>query len=141
MKRSAPPSPGTGAAPDPSTMDLLISGLLRGGVVTSMALIVAGLALMFLHHPSYFRSAEELRRLTSPGAAFPTSFTEVAAGVRAAHGQAVIAVGLLVLILTPILRVTLSIVLFALERDRAFVVITIAVLTILLGSFFLGKVG
>ncbi len=122
-------------------MDLLISGLLRGGVLTSLALVVAGLGLMFFHHPSYLRSAEELRRLTSPGAAFPSSFAEATAGFRAFRGQAVIAVGLLVLILTPILRVTLSIVLFALERDRAFVVITLAVLTILLGSFFLGKVG
>lgn len=122
-------------------MDLLISGLLRGGVLTSLALVAAGLVLMFLHHPSYFRSVEDLRRLTSPGAAFPSSFAEVAAGFRAAQGQAVIAVGLLVLILTPILRVALSIVLFALERDHAFVVITLAVLTILLGSFFLGKVG
>jgi uncharacterized membrane protein len=122
-------------------MDLLISGLLRGGVLTSLALVLTGLGLMFLHHPAYLRSAEELRRLTSPGAAFPSSFAEVKAGLHAARGQAVIAVGLLVLILTPILRVALSIVLFALEHDRAFVVITLAVLTILLGSFFLGKVG
>jgi uncharacterized membrane protein len=122
-------------------MDLLISGLLRGGVLTSLALVASGLVLMFLHHPSYLHSTEALRRLTNPGAAFPSSFPEVAAGFRAARGQSVIAVGLLVLILTPILRVSLSIVLFAREKDRAFVVITVAVLTILLGSFFLGKVG
>jgi uncharacterized membrane protein len=122
-------------------MDVLISGLLRAGVLTSMALIFGGLALMFLHHPSYLHSAEALRRLTSPGAAFPKSLAEVADGLRDRHGQSVVALGLLVLILTPILRVALSIVLFALERDRAFVVITIAVLTILLGSLFLGKIG
>ncbi len=122
-------------------MDLLISGLLRGGVLTSLALVAVGLGLMFFHHPTYLRSAEEFRRLTSPGAAFPSSLAEVTAGLRAARGQAVIAVGLLVLILTPILRVTLSVVLFALERDHAYVVITLAVLTILIGSFFLGKVG
>lgn len=106
-----------------------------------MALILVGLALMFLHHPSYVRSAEALRRLTDPGAAFPKSLPEVAAGLRDRHGQSAVALGLLVLILTPILRVAVSIVLFALERDRAFVVITIAVLTILLGSLFLGKIG
>jgi uncharacterized membrane protein len=118
-----------------------IGQLLRAGVVTSMTLVFAGLVLMFLHHPSYLRSAEALRRLTSPGAAFPKSFPEVAAGLKDRHGQSVVALGLIVLILTPILRVAVSIVLFALERDRAFVVITVAVLTILVTSFFLGTVG
>jgi len=122
-------------------MEAFIGRLLRAGVITSMALVFSGLVLMFLHHPSYLRSAEALRRLTSPGAAFPRSLAEVAAGLRDRHGQSVVALGLIVLILTPILRVAVSIVLFALERDRAFVVITIAVLTILLASFFLGRVG
>ncbi len=63
------------------------------------------------------------------------------AGLRDRHGQSVVALGLLILILTPILRVAISIVLFALERDHAFVVITTAVLSILIASFFLGKAG
>jgi uncharacterized membrane protein len=122
-------------------VDVLNSNLLRVGVLTSMALILVGLVLMFLHHPSYLRSAEALQRLTSPGAAFPQTLPDVVAGLREGHGQSVVVVGLLVLIVTPILRVALSIVLFALERDHAFVVITTAVLTILIASFFLGKVG
>jgi uncharacterized membrane protein len=122
-------------------MELFLGRLLRAGVVTSMILVFAGLALMFLHHRSYLHSADELKRLTDPGAAFPKSLAEVADGLHDRHGQSVVALGLLVLILTPILRVAVSIGLFALERDRAFVVITTAVLTILLASFFLGKVG
>ena len=136
---SAPVDPGRD--PASARMDVFIGRLLRGGVITSMLLVFSGLVLMFLHHTSYLRSAEELRRLTDPGAAFPKSLAEVADGLHDRHGQSVVALGLLVLILTPILRVAISIVLFALERDRAFVVITIAVLTILLGSFFLGKIG
>jgi uncharacterized membrane protein len=136
---SAPPgdSPASGS----ERVDVLNSNLLRTGVLASMALIFVGLALMFLHHPSYLRSADALQRLTTPGAAFPQTIPDVVAGLRERHGQSVVVIGLLVLIVTPILRVALSIVLFALERDRAFVVITIAVLTILLASFSLGTVG
>jgi len=129
--------PGSGS----ERVEVLNSNLLRVGVLTSMALILVGLVLMFVHHPSYLRSAEALQRLTSPGAAFPQTFPDVVAGLREWHGQSVVVLGLLVLIVTPILRVALSIVLFALERDHAFVVITTAVLTILIASFFLGKVG
>jgi uncharacterized membrane protein len=122
-------------------METLIGRLLRAGVVTSMVLVFSGLVLMFVHHPSYLRSAEALRRLTSPGAAFPKSLAEVAAGLHDGHGQAVVALGLIVLILTPILRVAVSVIAFAFERDRAFVLITSSVLAVLLASFLLGRVG
>ena len=141
MSRPGSPRPGNGRAEGAAGMDLLISRLLRSGVLTSLALVLSGLALMFVHHPSYLRSAEALRRLTTPGAAFPTSLGDVAAGFRDARGQAVVAAGLLVLVLTPILRVALSILLFARRGDRAFVAITTTVLAILLASFLLGKAG
>jgi len=46
--------------------------------------------------------------------------------------------GLLLLIATPVLRVMVSVVAFALERDRRFVLITGAVLCVLIGSFAIG---
>jgi uncharacterized membrane protein len=60
-----------------------------------------------------------------------------------AHGDplAVIALGLLVLIATPVLRVAVSIVTFALERDWVYVAITTLVLCILIASFLLGAGG
>ena len=121
-------------------VELLISWLLRVGVVTSLSLIVLGLLLMFIHHPSYLFSVMDLQRLTSPGAAFPHTLHEVANGLLVGRGQAIVAVGLLMLIITPIMRVAVSIVGFALQRDRAFVVITGVVLALLLVSFLLGKV-
>jgi len=48
--------------------------------------------------------------------------------------QAVILVGLLILIATPIARVTFSLVAFHLEGDRTYVVITLVVLAVLLYS-------
>ena len=47
-------------------------------------------------------------------------------------------VGVLLLVATPVLRVTVSVVGFALERDRRFVIITALVLAVLLGSFAIG---
>jgi uncharacterized membrane protein len=121
-------------------VEILISWLLRVGVVMSLSMVVVGLLLMFIHHPSYLFSMMDLQRLTSPGAAFPHTLREVVNGLLAGRGQAVVAVGLLMLIVTPIMRVAVSIVGFALQRDRAFVLITGGVLTILIISFVLGKI-
>ncbi len=122
-------------------IELLISWLLVGGVVTSMATVLLGLLLMFVHHPDYLQSAADLQRLTTPGAAFPNTLGEVARGVVAGSGQAVVVLGLLLLIATPILRVAVSLVGFALQRDRTYTVICTVVLIVLLISFLLGKAG
>ena len=121
--------------------ELVISELLRLGVTLSLATILVGLGLMFAHHPDYLRSSADLARLTSPGAALPHSLRDVIEGVRVWRGQAVVALGLIMLILTPILRVAVSIVAFAIERDRVFIAVTSAVLAVLLISFMLGKIG
>jgi uncharacterized membrane protein len=130
-------------APRPAVMkrvELLISRLLLGGVVISMATVLVGLLLMFLHHPDYLQSAADLHRLTAPGAAFPNTLGDVARGLLAGRGQAVVVLGLLLLIATPILRVAVSMVGFACQRDRTYTVICAVVLVVLLISFLLGKV-
>ncbi len=121
-------------------VELLISWILRGGVIVSMGTVLTGLALMFAHHPDYLRSAADLKRLTAPGAALPHSATEVVHGVAAGRGEAIVALGLVLLIATPILRVAISLVGFAVERDRLYAAISAAVLVLLTISFLLGKV-
>jgi uncharacterized membrane protein len=121
-------------------IELLISRLLLAGVVTSMATVLAGLLLMFVHHPGYLASAADQQRLIAPGAALPNTLGEVARGVLAGRGQSVIVLGLLLLIATPILRVAVSMLGFALQRDRAYTLISAAVLVVLVISFLLGKV-
>jgi uncharacterized membrane protein len=128
-------------APDVMTrIELLISRLLLGGVATSMAMVLLGVVLMFVHHPDYLKTAADLQRLTTPGAAFPYTLADVARGVLAGRGQAVVALGLILLIATPILRVAVCIVGFALQRDRAYTMICAVVLLVLLISFLLGRV-
>lgn len=123
-------------------IELLISNLLRIGVVTSLCVIVFGSALIFVHHPEYASSRESMAPLTEPGAArFPHTMHDVISGLKSLRGQAVIVLGLLLLIATPVMRVAVSIFAFVYEKDPAFVVITTIVLLLLLLSFVLGATG
>ena len=129
--------------PDPGVMlriERIIRWLLLGGVAISMATALLGLALMILHHPEYLRSAVDLQRLTAPGVAFPHTLADVARGIAEGRGEAIVALGLLLLIATPILRVAVSLVGFALQRDRVFTALSAFVLLVLAISFLLGKV-
>ncbi len=121
-------------------VDTGISWLLRGGVLLSIATVLLGLVLTFAHHPEYFSSRPELGMLTRPGAHFPHTISDVFAGVREGHGQAVVMAGMLLLIATPVARVAFSIVVFVIEHDRLYVIITGVVLIILLISFVTGRV-
>ncbi len=145
MTQPIPTTPAPMPAPTPAEaktrrVELLISALLRTGVLVSLILIFAGTVLSFIHHPDYASSQAELARLTGPGAAFPHTIPEVADGIGQLRGRAFVAAGLLVLIATPVMRVAVSIVGFIYQSDRTFVVITSIVLAILLLSFLVGKV-
>ncbi|MCC7349874.1 MAG: DUF1634 domain-containing protein [Phycisphaerales bacterium] len=121
-------------------VELLISRLLRIGVLTSLFIIVLGMVLSFTHHLGYRESADELKRLTSDDAEFPHTIPDVWQGLVRFQGRAVVMLGLLALIATPVMRVAVSIFAFIYERDPKFVVITSLVLALLLLSFLLGKV-
>ena len=106
--------------------ELIISGVLRGGVLLSVAIILGGAAWFFY--------------LTSIGAlvhpSFPDTLPAVWHGLLALDPPSIIVVGLLVLLATPVMRVAVSIIAFALEEDRTYVTITTLVLAILLFSIF-----
>lgn len=138
-QNSLPPS-GSEAEERVRRVELLISNLLRVGVIASLTLIVIGTILSFVHHPAYIVSSTELQRLTQTGATFPFTWRDIMAGVQNLRGQAIVAVGLLLLIATPITRVAISILAFIYQKDRVYTLITLAVLCLLLLSFVLGKV-
>lgn len=116
----------------------LISITLRTGVFVSIAVILAGVIFTFAHHPAYFSSRPALGDLIDAREHYTSSIRGVAEGVRAFHGQAIVMLGILLLIATPIIRVAISVFLFAAERDRRYVVITAAVLVLLLISLVTG---
>lgn len=118
-----------------------IGTLLRVGVITSLVIIVLGTAVSFAHHESYVRSQRELYRLTEPGTKVPQTIPEILQGLRNLRGQAIVSLGLLFLIATPVMRVLLSVLLFVAQKDRLFTLITATVLSLLILSFVVGKVG
>lgn len=119
-------------------VELVISKLLRAGVLASLTLLVVGTVISFVHHPEYFTSPADLSRLVQPGASFPHSLGDVLRGILLLRGQAIVTTGLLLLIVTPVMRVAVSILAFIYQEDRTFTSITALVLFLLLLSFFLG---
>ena len=119
-------------------MELVISNLLRAGVAISLVLIVIGTIVTFARHPEFLKSREELPGLVHPEAVSIKSPGAIATGLRELSGQAIVTLGLLVLIATPMMRVAVSVVAFFLEGDRIYTLITLGVFCLLMLSLVLG---
>jgi uncharacterized membrane protein len=112
-----------------------IGGLLRVGVIVA-AIVTAfgGVLLLFQHGGS----------LVALGAyqgepAFLKSIGGIVRGALAFNGHAIVQLGLVLLIATPVARVAFTLVAFALQRDRAYVVLTTIVLALLVYALAFGK--
>jgi len=123
------------------SLETLIGRLLRFGVAISIGVVLCGIGVSLIRHPDYVRNAETLARLTSPGAAFPDTLEALVRELGAGRGRAIVTVGLLLLILTPVARVAACMVAFVLRRDWTFAVLTSTVLLLLLLSFVFGTIG
>ena len=113
--------------------ELVISNVLRGGVLLSAIIISAGVILFYL------RDAQSAHGLLDHP--YPHSLAGVISGLAQGSPISIIALGLLLLLSTPVVRVAVSIFAFSLERDWRYVAITSLVLAILIASFLLGKGG
>jgi uncharacterized membrane protein len=122
-------------------LELVLSTVLRAGVLSSLALVLAGTLVTFIHQPGLVSSPDELARLTQPGASFPHTLRDVVTGLADLRGQAIVVLGLLLLIATPVTRVTVSILLFMEENDRVYAGITTVVLALLVLGFVIGAAG
>lgn len=122
-------------------VEIIISLVLRVGVVTSLLVIVGGLVDGMVARPAERGSTSLEHHLLTGAAAYPHTFGAVAAGLGHGDPTSLVVLGLLMLVLTPVLRVAVSIFTFVYQRDPAFIVITSFVLAVLIGSFFLGKAG
>jgi uncharacterized membrane protein len=116
-------------------MNAIISDLLKYGVILSTALVVLGLLIIAAHAPPTFPTTVE--QLVSSNYGRPTlDLGVLVSGVAAGSPLFVLQLGLLILLATPVVRVFASIILFAAERDRTYVAITLLVFGILLFSIF-----
>jgi uncharacterized membrane protein len=118
-------------------LELILGNLLRTGVLLSAAVVLAGGGIYLARHahePANYRvfRGEPTDFRTIPG---------VVNSVMHGRGRGLIQLGLLLLIATPIARVAFSVVGFALERDRMYVIFTLIVLAILLFSLLGSGIG
>lgn len=129
---------GAGKGKSVFKVEVVISNILGWGVAVSLALMVLGTVLSFVRADTYGRgggTGEDLQRLIAAQDAIPHSPGWLLEGLRTLDGQAVIVLGLLLLIATPVLRVAVSVLAYVRERDWRYVAITGAVLLLLLLSF------
>jgi len=121
-------------------MNVVISDLLKYGVVASTILVAAGVVLLFLETPQQFPGS--IQQLVGTSYGKPTlDLTTLLVGVVSANPVYLIELGLIVLLATPVARVAASVVMFAVEKDKLYVAVTLFVLIVLLfGLFVVGPV-
>jgi uncharacterized membrane protein len=107
-------------------IERMVNRVLTAGIVLTVALLAAGLVLSIAE-------GQGLPSHVVPLADLPSLLP-------ALDPAAYLSLGLIVLIATPFVRVAGSIVAFACERDRRYVLVTAAVLAVMCVSFLLGKV-
>lgn len=108
-----------------STEEIIVK-LLRIGVLISATLIMIGLIMMYIKGGADYKNSDI------------ASFGVVFKGILEFEPVSIIMLGLLVLIITPVLRVAISLLVFAREKDYLYVKVTAVVLFILVISFFIG---
>jgi uncharacterized membrane protein len=111
-----------------------IGNLLRVGLIIATVVVLAGAAIYLARHGSehpqyrvFHGEPEDLRGIGS-----------ILHYAHALNGRGLIQFGLLLLLATPVARVAFSIVAFALQRDRLYVVVTLIVMSVLLYSIIGG---
>ncbi len=116
-------------------MDTIIGVILRTGVIISGLVVLLG-GVVYLHHFAYDKP---LYRVFHGEPSDLRHITGIIRDARALRGRGRLQVGLLLLIATPVARVAFSVVAFALQRDRLYVMVTLIVLGILLFSLIGGR--
>jgi len=115
---------------DDRRLETIIGRLLQTGVLAAAATVFAGGALYLVRH-----HAEPANYHTfAAGSTATRTLSGILLAATHGGGQALIQLGLLLLVLTPIARVGVALVGFLLERDRLYAVVSLIVLLILVFS-------
>jgi uncharacterized membrane protein len=118
-------------------VDQLLGNLLRIGVIVATTVAAIGGVLYLAHH-----GAEPTGHRVFHGE--PAELRHVGSIARAAfslHAAAIVQLGLVLLIATPVARVAMSLIAFILQRDRVYIVVTSIVLGLLIFSLTGGVSG
>lgn len=110
------------------SVGLMIGWTLRIGITMSSLIIIFGLILFYAEGQSGYEADR-----------YPTHIKDIMQGCFALKPYGVILMGLLALMLTPVFRVGISIIAFLIEKDYLYTVITLIVFSILIISFYIGR--
>jgi uncharacterized membrane protein len=116
-------------------LDVVVGNLLRTGVLTAASVVLVG-GIVFLARHGFSLPHYDVFR------GGPSSLRSVGGIIRevfSGSGRGLIQLGLLLLIATPVTRVMLMLVGFAMQRDRFYVLVSLVVLICLLTSLFGGR--
>src|SRR5215203_3697495 len=127
---------GPTTGPSDYAVEQRIGRLLQIGVFTAAAVAIVGAILVLIHHGSETPSFGDFRVAPS----YLTSVGGILGGVRAMRADAIVQLGIVLLIATPILRVAFTLVAFALQRDRVYIAITTLVLALLVYGLAFGRI-
>ncbi|MBI5032016.1 MAG: DUF1634 domain-containing protein [Chloroflexi bacterium] len=126
-------------------IELFIARLLRWGVIVSFVIVAIGIGMVLITGQTGYHEIrlDDLNSIVGYNVKpdFPSTLGEVWNGLLALKPYAIIALGLLLLIAIPVMRVTVSVIAFAMERDWLYVALTAIVLLVLLTSFLIGEAG
>lgn len=114
----------------------VIGLVLRYGVIISFSIIAVGSILLFVEGQTGYYPLGSAEQLFGRHNHFLIGLVPLVQGVISAKPYAIIDMGLLVLLATPVARVFISIFLFVEEKRYIFVLITVTVLALLLFSAF-----
>ena len=109
------------------TVEILIGKIMRIGVLIAASVMVIGFIMLVCQQSSGY-----------PGTTFPTTLSEILKGITTFKPYAYMMAGIFLIILTPVLRVLVSIYAFYKEKDVLYVWITTIVFIILMFGFILG---
>jgi uncharacterized membrane protein len=115
-------------------IEQVIGRLLQYGVLLAAAVTLLGGVMLLVHHgtapASYAEFQGEPAQLRSLSA--------IVGGAFSGQAMAIVQLGLLLLIATPVARVAFTLVAFAIQRDRLYVLVTTIVLALLLYGLLFG---
>jgi uncharacterized membrane protein len=111
-------------------VEQIVGNILRFGVAAAALVAMAGGVLYLIRFGNTMPNYAVFRGEPADLRSVPGIFRDVLSF----HTRGLIQLGLLLLIATPVGRVVFSVVAFALQRDRTYIVVTLIVLGILLYS-------
>jgi uncharacterized membrane protein len=118
-------------------MQSLLGQVLRAGTIVSVSVVLVGGILFLMRHGQTIADYRKFKGIPD----FVQHPSGIIYGILSFKGQAIIQLGIVLLIATPVLRVAFSAIGFVLERDYLYLGISLLVLAIIFFSALSGHVG